>query len=131
MSSEQPSYVNAGGTIYKVKGGKPLEINSPTEQRKQSLCRFGFMALRAGFSRRQHLDRLEAKRQKALTAIREARKVSGQVIANVGDRQVPLTATEANILAKHLDAAGEKLRQLAPKQKESNEHNREPNTQPS
>ena len=102
-------YVNARGTIYKVQGAPPLPIETAAEQRNKSFRQLGFMALRAGFSRRRHIDHLEADRQQALTTIREARKVSGQVIAEVGETALELTDDQAKSLERHLEDVGAKL----------------------
>ena len=106
---QQIGYVNTRGTIYKVQGAPPLPVETAAEQRNKSLRQLGFMALRAGFSRRRHFDLLEADRQQALTTIREARKASGQVIAQVGETALELTEDQARSLEQHLEAVGAKL----------------------
>ena len=102
-------YVTARGTIYKVQGAPPLLFETAAEQRNKSFRQLGFMALRAGFSRRRHIDRLEADRQQALATIREARKVSGQVLAEVGETALELTDDQARSLERHLEDVGAKL----------------------
>ena len=81
-------YVNARGTIYKMKGAEPLPVKTPAEQRRDTFRQHGFMALLSGAANRRHVERLDADRQKALTTIREARKVSGEVIADLGNGTV-------------------------------------------
>jgi hypothetical protein len=54
-----PSYMqNYRGTIRKVQGAEPLPNLSIEEQKANELKRHGFIALRIGFSRRQHAERL-------------------------------------------------------------------------
>lgn len=105
-------YVNARGTIYKVQGAPPLPVETAAAQRNKSFRQLGFMALRAGFSRRRHIDRLPADRQQALTTIREARKVSRQVIAQIGETALELTEDQARSLEQHLEGVGAKLLML-------------------
>jgi len=136
MSSDEPvipppepkvGYINSRGTIYKVKGAEPLAVKTPVEQRNESFRRFGFMALRSGFARRQHVERLEAERLKALTTIREARKVSGEVIADVGNGTVvKLTEAQATSLEQHLEDVGQNLRRLSPTLEKPNESDSQP-----
>jgi hypothetical protein len=128
---EEPKlgYVNRRGTIYKVQVAEPLPVKTPAEQRRDSFRQHGFMALLSGAARRRHVERLEADRQKALTTIREARKVSGEVIADVGNGTVvKLTEAQATALEQHLEDAGQKLRRLIPDQgqKETNDLNSQP-----
>lgn len=123
------------GTIYKVNGANPLPVLDPTEQRNQTFRQHGFMALLSGAAKRRHVERLEADRLKALATIREARKVSGEVIADLGNGQIAkLTLAQALVLEKHLENAGQKLRKLSPMpeliQKETDEP-AQPSTQPS
>ena len=54
-----PSYMqNNRGTIRKIRGAEPLPNLSIEEQKANELKRHGFIALRIGFSRRQHAERL-------------------------------------------------------------------------
>lgn len=49
VPTSKPSYVNARGTIYKVKGAEPLPMLTPTEQRNHAFRAQAFLALRFGF----------------------------------------------------------------------------------
>ena len=54
-----PSYMqNLKGTIRKVKGADPLPVLDPTEQKNSQFRRSAFIALRVGFSKRVHAERL-------------------------------------------------------------------------
>ena len=59
MKPGHPGYINACGTIYKVKGAKPLPVKTPVEQRNEAVRQQAFVALRIGFERRRHRDRRE------------------------------------------------------------------------
>lgn len=71
MSS--PSYMqNYKGTIRKVPGADPLPVLDPVEQRNKIFRQNAFVALRTGFSRRVHAERIVKEVNEELKRRREA-----------------------------------------------------------
>ncbi len=73
---QQPSYMqNLKGTIRKVRGADPLPVLDITEQKNKQFKQGAFVALRVGFSRRVHAERIvkavkeEVRRREATLSI--------------------------------------------------------------
>lgn len=59
LPKSKPSYMqNLKGTIRKVRGADPLPVLDPTEQRNKQFKQGAFVALRVGFSKRVHAERI-------------------------------------------------------------------------
>lgn len=98
MSNNSPSYMqNLKGTIRKVRGADPLPVVDPTEQLNKRFKQGAFVALRIGYSRRVHAERIvkavneELQKREATLSIvtppNEARQIA--IIHDIKAEQLP------------------------------------------
>jgi hypothetical protein len=114
-----PSYMqNLKGTIRKVKGADPLPVLNPEEQKAAQLRRGGFIALRVGYSKRIHAERivkevnehLAQRKDATLSIVQPANEAKQIAVVTAIDGGVPaLRAVDIADVGKLLnDATAEK-----------------------